>query len=132
MFAHRSIGGKVGGKAPKTVPSTGIRQARSGIRQARSSVQSPPDRRLGDRKDQYLKAVRAPGLLQPVQVNCILSATLGGGGGGGGGRVKEKDGRSLCAFFDCTCTQLGVDFSFKVLQYDDNTSVRLQIWDIQG
>jgi hypothetical protein len=28
--------------------------------------------------------------------------------------------------------QIGVDFALKVLNWDDNTTVRLQLWDIAG
>ena len=33
---------------------------------------------------------------------------------------------------DTLLIQIGVDFALKVLNWDDNTTIRLQIWDIAG
>lgn len=30
------------------------------------------------------------------------------------------------------CAQIGVDFALKVLNWDNNTTIRLQLWDIAG
>ena len=39
---------------------------------------------------------------------------------------------SMLLCFDLNCLQIGVDFALKVINWDADTVVRLQLWDIAG
>ena len=39
----------------------------------------------------------------------------------------------VCMLFSChQCPQIGVDFALKIINWDDNTVIRVQLWDIAG
>ena len=54
-------------------------------------------------------------------------------------RKKSKDQSIVAFWFNITPTQnnlyratIGVDFALKVINHDQNTIIRLQLWDIAG